>query len=275
LVYVLNNPVNGIDPSGLRCLFFEENCDEVAEKAWDWVTDKAQDATTLPWRLFPGDICLPGNLGCWGGKEYAGWLENENYPSLSQDLEWMRYHPAQAWGLPEHSLKTMIIENWFFEVGPDFLSFDERHPTTQLLKHHSGVNAARVKFYGNKCDRTTHWYDAKQGREKNDPALLLIAIPAHIRSLFYEVVFQIPDSMKTIEGTLGSYLVSIENNEDGTATFSVRNTTGWESGTFGIIKNKSRGETGPNWLSEHGVGGSLRQEFLWNEPIVLGLCDCR
>jgi hypothetical protein len=74
-------------------LFFDKNCDEVAEKAWDWVTDRAQDIATVPWRLFPGDFCL-GGLGCWGGEEYADWLDDEYYPHLSE-YEWHWADPPQ------------------------------------------------------------------------------------------------------------------------------------------------------------------------------------
>ena len=39
--YVYNNAVNYTDPSGLRCLFFDENCDELIRKGWDFTTQKA------------------------------------------------------------------------------------------------------------------------------------------------------------------------------------------------------------------------------------------
>ena len=57
--YVLNSPVNFTDPSGLIRIFGYGNCDE------------EDDLLTLPWRLFPNDFCLPGNLGCWSGSDYA------------------------------------------------------------------------------------------------------------------------------------------------------------------------------------------------------------
>jgi RHS repeat-associated protein len=271
-VYVLNNSVNGIDPSGLRCLFFDQNCDEVAEKAWDWVTDRAQDVVTLPWRVIPGDFCL-GSLGCWGGEEYADWLEEENFPSIPGDMYWVRYHPAQAWGLPEDSLKTLMIEDWFFELGEEVRYFGEHHPATQILMHHRGVNDARDKFYyENGCEYTTYGYDAKQGKE--GIAVVVVAAGAHLR-VAVETLLLWGDNTETIEGTLGSYSVKISNNGDGSATFVVENTTSWQSGTFGLIRNKHRDETGPNWLSEYGVGGNLRQVAVWNEPIIPGLCDCQ
>ncbi|MCA9918553.1 MAG: hypothetical protein KC445_11410 [Anaerolineales bacterium] len=61
--YSFNNPANFSDPSGLICIFGYGNCDE------------EDDLLTLPWRIFPNDFCLPGNLGCWGGSDYADWLQ--------------------------------------------------------------------------------------------------------------------------------------------------------------------------------------------------------
>ncbi|HIP72769.1 MAG TPA: hypothetical protein EYH05_15400, partial [Anaerolineae bacterium] len=68
--YVINNSVNFTDPSGLICIFGFGNCDE------------EDDLFTLPWKLFPNDLCLPGDLGCWGGSNYADWLEDDYYPTL-------------------------------------------------------------------------------------------------------------------------------------------------------------------------------------------------
>jgi RHS repeat-associated protein len=107
--YVLNDPINDRDPSGLRCLFFDQNCDEVAEKAWDWVTGRVQDVATVPWRLFPGEFCL-GSLGCWGGEEYADWLEDEYYPNFS---EYESYWTSP----PEHTPHSPLTpELWALSV---------------------------------------------------------------------------------------------------------------------------------------------------------------
>ena len=81
--YVLNNPVNFTDPSGLICIFGFGNCDE------------EPDLATIPWRLIPGDFCLPGDVGCWGGTDYADWLDNNYYPSLP-----LQYTYNNVWTKP-------------------------------------------------------------------------------------------------------------------------------------------------------------------------------
>jgi RHS repeat-associated protein len=264
--YVRNNPLIYTDPSGHG---LKEDLEKLVGKVVDWAGDRISDALVLPWRLIPGDFCL-GSLGCWGGEEYADWLQNEVHPNLGEDLYWTWYHPAQAWGLPGDSLKTMMVENWFFELGEsDNVYFDGSHPTTQVLKRHKGVREALDKFYRNGCGITEYQYDAAKGKE--GWAVVPIAASAHLR-VFAEIVFQIPDSEATIEGAIGSYNMMIGNNGNGTATFWIWNTTSWESGTFGLIGNQTRDATGPNWLSENGLGGNLTQNFLWDEPIDLSLC---
>ena len=76
-VYVLNSPPNGIDPSGLLCVMGFGNCDEES----DLIADIYR---AIP---IPDDFCLPGDLGCWGGDEYADWLETVNYPVLHREWE--------------------------------------------------------------------------------------------------------------------------------------------------------------------------------------------
>jgi hypothetical protein len=68
--YVLNNPTTFSDPRGLLCILGFGNCHE------------EYDLFTLPYRFLPNDFCLPGGFGCWGGEEYADWLEKEYFPNL-------------------------------------------------------------------------------------------------------------------------------------------------------------------------------------------------
>ena len=260
--YVLNDPINRTDPSGLICIFGFGNCDKEPDLV-------AELFRAIP---IPADFCLPGNLGCWGGEEYADWLENEWIPSFPDTVSWWRQHPAQAWGLPKGSLKTLMMENWFFELGDETMEFDQYHPATRILMVHSGVNAAREKFYRTGCVFASHYYDAARGRE--GLAKALIAVPAHL-GVFIEIVFLIPDSVQTVEGTIGSYSIEVTNNHDGTAGFKVTNPTTRESGTFGLIRSRTREETDPNWLCPRGCGGDFEQVFVWDEPIESDLCGCR
>jgi RHS repeat-associated protein len=261
-VYVLNNPSNLSDPSGLICVFGFGNCDEEPDLAVELYR-------AIP---IPSDFCLPGNLGCWGGDEYADWLEDEYYPSLPEIGYWWWYHPAQAWGLPEDSLKTLMIEDWLFELGPEMRTFNENDSATQLLMRHNGVNEIREEFYNTGCEYASGYYDAAHG--KKGWAKVPVAVPAHIR-VFIETVLLIPDSVETIEGTIGSYKIEISNNQDGTAKFNVENIASWQSGSFGTIENKSRDETDPNWLCDQGCGGNLEQKFEWNETIDIERCGCQ
>jgi len=47
--------------------------------ACDKYYDELVEILTSPWRAFPNDFCLPGDLGCWGGANYARWLETRYY----------------------------------------------------------------------------------------------------------------------------------------------------------------------------------------------------
>lgn len=216
---------------------------------------------SFPYRLIPWNFCLPGNL-CWGGAEYAQWLETQYYPQLPSLLKWVWLHPAQAWGLPPTSLKTIMIENWFLEQGPEKLEFGPEHPATRLLMHHKGVEYYRQEFY--RSGREGKWeaeglWDAGEGAA--DLKKLAIEISAHLR-IAYEIMFLIEDNPETIRGTIGTYYVTVKR-EGNEAVFEVYNLTGWESFTrtpwFSILPNQPREAFGP--------GGNFEQIFQWREPI--------
>ena len=86
--------------------------------------------------------------------------------------------------------------------------------------------------------------------------------------MFFEAIFLIPHSEKTIPGTIGSYRVQIRNNGDGTATFQVVNTSNWKSLLYGLGPEIPRGS------NPIGLGGNMRQFYIWTEPIPPGACDC-
>jgi RHS repeat-associated protein len=83
-VYVENNPINGIDPSGLRCLFFKDNCDVIAKKVERAATRVVvpyvggfslefldRELFGLPRLLFPSLFDIDNNafiLGRYGGR---------------------------------------------------------------------------------------------------------------------------------------------------------------------------------------------------------------
>jgi signal peptide peptidase SppA len=173
------------------CIFGYGNCDEEP--------DIGAFIVTLPYRVFPDDFCLPGNLGCWGGAEYADWLENGYYPSLLEQNYWVWHHPAQAWGLSADSLKTLMIEGWFFEQGGNPQRFGPDHPATQILMNHRGVEQWRQQFYRGGCQDIV-----REGRgELYEPAeenleRASTEIRSHIQ-VAYEILFRIEDSEQTIK----------------------------------------------------------------------------
>ena len=161
---------------------------------------------SFPYRLISWNFCLPGNL-CWGGAEYAQWLETQYYLQLPSLLKWVWYHPAQAWGLPSTSLKTLMIEDWFFELGEPKREYGESHPITRLLMHHEGVEFYRQQFYQSGYqDIEKRLWDAGEGA--GGLQRLWIEITSHLR-IGYEVLFLIEDNPETVRGTLGSYWVTV------------------------------------------------------------------
>jgi RHS repeat-associated protein len=252
---------------------------------------------SAPWRIFPYDV-----LG-WGGEQYADWLVNEHFPNLSWKMRWLQQHPARAWGLPEDSLKTLMIDGWFFELGRNLRYFDTDDRATQILRHHEGVEEARKLFYQQGCQsivdnpETEDWegylYDV--GHETQGFERLGVEIRSHAR-VAYEIIFQVPDSEQTIAGTLGSYGVEATNLGDGVAEFSVYNVTSRESflripsfsfpvpfseerwtvslrTPWGLGESVPREETKPTWFSERGWGGNLEQYSIWTEPIPPDICN--
>jgi RHS repeat-associated protein len=79
--YVTNDPINLVDPRGLQ---------DEGESWWRntfldpgyWRSQRHLQPQALaslassPWRILPGEYCLPGDLGCWGGEHYGGSLES-------------------------------------------------------------------------------------------------------------------------------------------------------------------------------------------------------
>jgi len=255
--YVLNNAPNGVDPSGMLCIFGFGNCDEEPDLA-----------AVAYYALAQTDFCLSG-LGCWGGHDFGIRLEDVRQLQSDiffEDLYWTWYHPAQAWGLPKDSLKTLMIENWLFEQDPVRQEYDASHPATQLLMRHKGVNDAREKFYRSGCqpmteeNKNAHPYNVKG--ESNWEAVANYVKAQVI--LVNEILFGRKDTLGTIDGTLGSYRVEIVKNRDNHATFRVWNKTGRESFTREYLKvmpswlpetwlqDKTREETQPGWVSETG-----------------------
>ena len=287
--YVLNNAPNGTDPSGMWCLFGIGNCDEEPDLA-----------IVAYYILVQTDFCLPGDLGCWGGEPQGiGWediKELQDSGEFYADMYWTYYHWAEAWGLSPDSIKTLMYQTWFFELGrEDELYFDENHPATQILMHHKGVSDFREEFYQSGCQNIEDkWCTPAEG----DLERALAEVRSH-GQVGYETLVGIEDSERTINGTLGSYRVTITNNGDGTASFEVYNPTSWESFLrlpfaveaedvdslgkavlFVIYRSwkalmpeaKERTETDPNLLCDEGCGGNLDQYFSWTEDIPLGVC---
>ena len=214
--YAYASPISYYDPYGLQ----GNGPTGASECTPLWVR-----ILSFPYRLIPWDFCLPGNKVCWGGVKYAEWLEQQYYPNLPYALWWTWYHPAQAWGLPPSSLKTIMIENWFLEQGPSILEFGPEHPATRLLMRHEGVDYYRKMFYQSGYQDIEGLWDAGEGAR--GLKRLFIEVSSHLR-IAYETVFLIEDNPETVRGTLGSYRVSIKRI-DGEAEFKVENVTGRES----------------------------------------------
>jgi hypothetical protein len=172
----------------------------------------------------------------------------------------MWHHPAQAWGLPSTSLKTIMIENWFLEQGPSVMVFGPEHPATRLLMHHEGVEEARRLFYQNQFPKEGYRWDAGEGARGF--RRLTIEVSSHLR-IFYEIVFLLEDNPETVRGTIGTYTVVEIRREGNEAVFKVKNVTGWESFTrtpWGpILPDQPREAFGP--------GGNFTQIYTWQEPI--------
>ncbi|RLC74684.1 MAG: hypothetical protein DRJ03_31515, partial [Chloroflexi bacterium] len=286
-VYVLNRPVNATDPTGMICIFGYGNCDEDP--------DIGAYIATLPYRIIPGDFCLPGNLGCWGGEKYADWLANEYYPSFPEQNYWLWHNPAEAWGLapPEEDLRTLLIQDWFFEQGASRRDFDESYSATQALMNHDGVQRYRSEFYRSGCydigDRNNPDDHGKWYSPGDNTALDRLVGESDLDRLFLEfkcegvvgvqIIFQTEYNQASICGTLGSYAVKITNNHDGTANFEVYNPTSRESflrppfDWMPTLGRPEREETSPNWFCpEMGCGGNMYQYFHWTEDIPPGVC---
>ena len=153
--------------------------------------------------------------------------------------------------------------DWFLEHGPEERVFGPETFMTQDLMDHPGVNAARAEFYEN-------------GFVQDEPYHHDFGPGGYIRA------------WRELDGTghfLGSYDVIITNNGDGTATFEVRNVTGWRSGTNlrsqrtdDSLEDMLRGEApfvlpprsilNDRERAEWGPGGNFTQIFRWEEPIT-------
>ena len=284
--YVLNNVPNGTDPSGMWCLFGIGNCDEEPDLA-----------IVAYYILVQTDFCLPGDLGCWGGEPQGiGWediKELQDSGEFYEDMYWTYYHWAEAWGLSEEDLRTLLIQNWFFEKGSQVdWDFDESHSATQALMNHEGVRRYRNEFYRSGCqdigDRNNpadhgEWYspgdatpmDRLLGESDWDRVFLEGKCEGVVAG---QILLQIEYNEASVCGTLGSYAVKILNNQDGTATFEVYNPTSWQSFLrppfewMPTLGRPGREETSPNWLCDEGCGGNVYQRFRWTEDIPLGVC---
>lgn len=122
---------------------------------------------------------------------------------------------------------------------------------TQDLMQDEGTNAARAEFYqhgGQQPDR--------DGDGNPDVYWHTVGLKGYTRE------FIIQSSWTTT--FIGSYGVEIVNNGDGTATFSIKNTTGWESGTHIPFTDY----TNPTW--EEVLGGIRNRDFsvfkYWPSP---------
>jgi hypothetical protein len=268
--------------------------------------DKDPDlAAVAYYYLLQADSCVTiGDTWCWGAHDWGiDPLDPSNNEMFYDDMVWTWYHPLQAWGFSEDSLKVIMTENWFFEQGEETIYFDQNHPATQLLMHHRGVEQWRQKFYRNGCQHILgpkgigELYSPVQDMSK--PEALWTEIHSHML-VGWEMLMGIEDREQTINGTIGSYSVRIMNNHDGTATFQVYNQTSWrsflrppfnlkeedmkhpiEKAVFAVYewwtdltKPRSRSETRGNCICDEGCGGNLDQYYRWVERIPRGVCGC-
>jgi hypothetical protein len=176
--------------------------------------------------------------------------------------------------------------------------FDDRDQMTQDLMTDEGVNAARAQFYKNGGQQVDWWGSGGHPDGVPDPYAHGVGLTEYTRE------FIIQSSWTTT--FIGSYLVEIENNGDGTATFIGLNTSGFESATHipftnyenptfeEIFRRLAKGDVSvlgylPNsspsgfrdfmWgymptalledrhRSESGPGGNMYQIYTWSEPI--------
>ncbi|MFC1976513.1 hypothetical protein ACFLXQ_08955 [Chloroflexota bacterium] len=184
---------------------------------------------------------------------------------LWESVVWATEHPAQTWGLPDDSLKTLMLEDWLFEKKKSVRYFDSLHPITQLLMNHQGVNKIRYKFYyENQCKPIQEWikvegppylniyfpqyefpekpvYGNPYGRPVASEVEPLINKTVSLGGAYnfvesniilgYEITTASDDTPDTIMGALGSYRVTIVKSDDNMARFEVYNLTGRESFT--------------------------------------------
>jgi RHS repeat-associated protein len=106
--YVLNNSPNGLDPSGMICIFGFGNCDEEP--------DLAAIMANLPFYIVQEDFCLPGDWGCWGGIEYG-----------KENTEWLaRIYKYQATyvPMPLDDYEISLVETYADRYGipPELLA---------------------------------------------------------------------------------------------------------------------------------------------------------
>jgi hypothetical protein len=106
-VYVLNNSINGTDPSGLRCLFFDKNCDEIAGEAWDWLTGKADEAVDYVDNKVRGSTGSSGSL--------LGGLSSMAVNYLAGMI--LEFADSQSLGL----LSNTLIPSWYTDDDPFFV----------------------------------------------------------------------------------------------------------------------------------------------------------